>query len=139
MYLSASLVIELPITLEIARVVAPHFLANLSAPMVSAVSPDWLINIASVCESTNGFLYLNSEAISTSTGILHKFSKMFLTANPACIAVPQATIYILFILDKKLFEKEILSISIAFLFSLNPIVSLIETGCSCISFSIKSS
>ena len=40
---SASLVIELPMTLEIAMVVAPCFLESFRAAMVSAVSPDWLI------------------------------------------------------------------------------------------------
>ena len=49
-----------------------------------------------VLSSIIGSLYLNSEAISTSVGILHKRSIIHLPANPACIAVPQATKYILF-------------------------------------------
>ena len=42
---SASLVIELPITFEIAIVLLPHVFAFFKAAIVSAVSPDWLIQI----------------------------------------------------------------------------------------------
>ena len=59
--------------------------------MVSAVSPDCEIKIHRVLSFTIGSLYLNSEAISTSVGILQIRSIIFLAAKPACIAVPQAT------------------------------------------------
>ena len=78
--------------------------------------------------------------MSTITGILHNLSKIVLPARPACIAVPQATIYILFTEFKYSFEiskssNEHFSPSL----NLDPIVSLTEVGCSKISFSIKSS
>ena len=59
---------------------------------MSAVSPDWEIKIHKVFSSIIGSLYLNSEAISTSVGILQSFSIAFFPLRPACIAVPQATI-----------------------------------------------
>ena len=136
---SASLVIELPITFDIASVFAPFDFASFNAAIVSAVSPDWLIYIASVLSFTIGSLYLNSEAISTSTGILQSLSNIVFATNPACIAVPHATIYILFKLFKYSFVKFKSSISICPLSSFAPIVSLIAFGCSFISFSIKSS
>ena len=40
------------------------------AAKVSAVSPDWDIAITISLEVIIGFLYLNSDAYSTSTGIL---------------------------------------------------------------------
>ena len=43
-----------------------------------------------------GFRYRNSEAYSTSTGILAKSSKIYSATRPACQDVPQATIIILF-------------------------------------------
>ena len=75
----------------IARVFAPFSLESFNAAIVSAVSPDWDIKIHKVLSSIIGSLYLNSEAISTSVGILQSFSKIFLATKPACIAVPQAT------------------------------------------------
>ena len=59
---------------------------------MSAVSPDWDKKIHKVLSSTIGSLYLNSDAISTSVGILQSFSIEFFPVSPACIAVPQATI-----------------------------------------------
>ena len=71
---SASRAIEEPTTFVIAKVFAPRRLDSLSAASVSLVSPDWLITIVSVCSSMIGSRYLNSEAISISTGIRANFS-----------------------------------------------------------------
>ena len=85
----------------------------------------------------SGSLYLNSDAISTVTGIEHNFSIKFLPTRPACIAVPQATIYIWFIDSKKLFEySKSLKSQISPNFNLEPIVFFIVSGCSKISFNI---
>ena len=50
--------------------------------------------ITSVFLSTRGERYLNSDAISASTGIFENFSIIALPVSPAWYAVPQATIYI---------------------------------------------
>ena len=50
---------------------------SFNAAIVSAVSPDWLMKIHNVLSLTIGDLYLNSDATSTSTGILHRFSMNF--------------------------------------------------------------
>ena len=65
---------------------------NFNAAIVSAVSPDCEMKIHKVFLSIIGSLYLNSEAISTVTGILQSFSIAIFPDSPACIAVPQATI-----------------------------------------------
>ena len=59
---------------------------------MSAVSPDWDTTIINVLSVIIGSLYLNSDAISTSTGILANFSITVLPSKPAWYAVPQATI-----------------------------------------------
>ena len=43
-----------------------------------------------------GFRYLNSDAYSTSTGILANVSNRYSPTRPACHEVPHATIIILF-------------------------------------------
>ena len=101
--LSASLEILLPTTLVIANVLAPIFFASLRTANVSAVSPDWLNVTISVLLVTIGFLYLNSDAIATSTGILAKSSIATFPINPALYAVPHAIIYILSILSNSSF------------------------------------
>ena len=53
------------------------------AARVSRVSPDWLITISKVFLSINGSLYLNSDAISGSTGICANFSIAYLPTSPA--------------------------------------------------------
>src|SRR5699024_1813736 len=128
---SASLVIELPITLDTAIVLQPIDFAFFNAARVSAVSPDWLIQIISVFSSISGSLYLNSEAISTVTGTEINLSKIGFTARPACIAVPHATIYMFEMPDKYSLEM-FKSLKSHFLPETNlvPIVSLIAVGCS---------
>ena len=61
---------------------------------MSAVSPDWEIAIITSLEVIIGFLYLNSEAYSTSTDILAISSKIYSATKPACQEVPQAIIII---------------------------------------------
>ena len=65
------------------------------AAKVSAVSPDWDIAITISLEVIIGFLYLNSDAYSTSTGILVNSSITYSATNPACHEVPHAIIIIL--------------------------------------------
>ena len=59
--------------------------------------------------STNGSLYLNSDAISVSTGIFANFSIAYLPTSPAWYAVPHATIYTLVIFSKSSFVSLISS------------------------------
>ena len=80
---SASLETVLPTTLVRATIVAPICLQFLRAAKVSAVSPDWLTTITKDLSVTSGFLYLNSDAISTSTGILANDSIKFFPTRPA--------------------------------------------------------
>ena len=63
---------------------------------MSAVSPDCEIASTMSLELIIGFLYLNSDAYSTSTGILAKSSIIYSPIRPACHEVPHATIIILF-------------------------------------------
>ena len=107
---------------------------------MSAVSPDWLTKIHNVFSSIIGFLYLNSDAIATSTGILAKSSIATFPINPALYAVPHAIIYILSILSNSSFVS-LKSPKLIFSFkdTLPVIVSLIAFGCSWISFNMKSS
>ena len=58
----------LPTTLTIPKVKAPCSFAFLIADNVSAVSPDWLIEITNESEFRCLFLYLNSDAYSTLIG-----------------------------------------------------------------------
>ena len=51
---SVSRVAMLPTTLQIAMLRAPFFFASRSAASVSAVSPDWVMTIASVFSETIG-------------------------------------------------------------------------------------
>ena len=81
--MSASLEIVLPTTFVTAKVLAPTSLAALSTAKVSAVSPDWLTEIINALSVINGALSLNSEAISTSTGIFACFYLTTFPINPA--------------------------------------------------------
>ena len=92
--ISASLAIDEPLTLTIAIVSAPLCFASSKAAFVSAVSPDCDITIIRSPSPISGSLYLNSDAISTTTGTLTSFSITYFPTIPACIAVPQATMYI---------------------------------------------
>ena len=56
--------IELCSTLTIARIFLVCILANLKAPIVSAVSPDWLTKTSKSSLLITGDLYLNSDASS---------------------------------------------------------------------------
>ena len=62
--------------------------------MVSAVSPDCEIAITMSFSEMIGFLYLNSEAYSTSTGILANSSIRYSPMSPACQEVPHAMMVI---------------------------------------------
>ena len=73
---AAALAIELPTTLTTPKVLEPTDLAFSNAAKVSAVSPDWLITITVELAVTAVFLYLNSDAYSTFTGISIKSSKI---------------------------------------------------------------
>jgi len=59
-----------PTTLQTPNTNAPLDFASFIAARVSAVSPDWEIAITTSFSVITGFLYLNSDAYSTSTGIL---------------------------------------------------------------------
>jgi len=83
-----------PTTLQTPNTKAPLDFANFTAASVSAVSPDCEIAITISFLFMIGFLYLNSEAYSTSTGIRAKSSNKYSATNPACHEVPQATITI---------------------------------------------
>ena len=84
-----------PTTLQIPKTNAPLDFANFIAARVSAVSPDCEIAITISLSLIIGLRYLNSEAYSTSTGILVKSSKRYSATKPACQDVPHATIIIL--------------------------------------------
>ena len=88
------LVIEDPTTLQIPKVRAPFSFANSKAAKVSAVSPDWDIAITMSFFVKIGFLYLNSEAYSTSTFILERSSIRYSPIKPECHEVPHAIIII---------------------------------------------
>ena len=75
---SASRASVLPRTLQIERVYAPFFFASFIAAIVSAVSPDCETSMSKSFLERIGSLYLNSEAISVSTGILRFDSKICL-------------------------------------------------------------
>ena len=79
----ASLETELPTTLVTANTLAPFACPSLKTAKVSAVSPDWLNTIIKVLSVITASLYLNSEAISTSTGILTNFSIAYFPITPA--------------------------------------------------------
>ncbi len=138
---STSLAIVLPITLTIPIVVAPSFCASFMAARVSAVSPLWLISITTSSLLIIGFLYLNSEAYSTSVGILQYCSSIYSPTKPACQAVPHPVIINLFALNNL---SETFSRPPSFT---TPVSKLIlplyvfckASGCSQISFSIKCS
>ena len=78
--------------MQIPKVSAPFSLAISNAAKVSAVSPDCEIAITMSFLVIIGFLYLNSEAYSTSTFIRAKSSIRYSPINPACQDVPQAII-----------------------------------------------
>ena len=71
---------------------APFSFASCTAASVSAVSPLCEMAITTSPLPTTGFLYLNSEAYSTSTGMRQSVSMICLPIRPACHDVPQATI-----------------------------------------------
>ena len=79
-------------TFTIPSVFIPMLFASRSAARLSAVSPDWLIIITRSSLSNIGFLYLNSDASSTLTGILAISSMTYCATMPTCHAEPQATI-----------------------------------------------
>ena len=91
-----SLEIEDPTTLQTPKTNAPFFLASFIAAKVSAVSPDWEIAITMSLSLMTGFLYLNSDAYSTSTGILDKPSKIYSASYPSFQEVKQENIVIFF-------------------------------------------
>ncbi len=83
-----------------------------------------------------GFLYLNSEAYSTSTGIFKYFSKKYSITKPACQDVPQPIIIILLQLSN-LFVYLLIPPSIIFSFFILPSIDCFkEKGCSIISFNM---
>ena len=79
---------------QMPKMVAPRSFAISMAAIVSAVSPDCEMAITTSFSVIIGFLYLNSEAYSTSTGILAYSSIRYSPTRPACQEVPQATIMI---------------------------------------------
>ena len=89
--------------------------------------------ITNVSLSINNFLYLNSLAISTFTGILPYSSIKCLPIKPACIALPQATIVTFLYFDKSGIPL-ITSLLSSSIYSF--IIFLVTSGCSWISFSI---
>ena len=64
-------------TLTMARVFTPAALHLRSASRLSAVSPDWLMMIASVFGTMGLLRYRNSEATSTRTGMPVRSSKTY--------------------------------------------------------------
>ena len=118
---------------------APRRLASFCAARVSAVSPDWVITIMRLPLGIRGFLYLNSDAISTSQGIRAISSSIYLPMSAACHDVPQATRKIFFRFFNRLsFRENSSRFTVAFSTENLPlIVSAIALGCSYISFSIK--
>ena len=69
--------------LQIANTLPPAAFACRTAIKVSIVSPDWEIAIIKVLGSIIGSRYLNSLAISTSTGIFAHFSIAYFATIPA--------------------------------------------------------
>ena len=120
-------------------VLSPLSLASLNAARLSAVSPDWLITITSPLGSNKGFLYLNSEASSTLTGILARSSITYCATTPTWYAEPQATIYICEIFLISSSESSTADKSSFPSFNTELSVSAIAFGCSWISFIIKCS
>src|SRR5688572_32764849 len=119
--------------------VAPFDFANSIAANVSAVSPDCEIAITMSPSLMIGLRYLNSDAYSTSTGILQNSSNMYSATRPACHDVPQATIIIRSALDN-LFTYSRIPPNTNRLdceSNLPRKQSLIERGCSQISFNMK--
>ena len=80
---SLSLAIELSETFTIEITFLACIFAYLKAANVSAVSPDWLTKIARVFFVSGGSRYLNSDAISTSTGMRENFSNQYLAVAHA--------------------------------------------------------
>src|SRR3989338_7581941 len=91
---SVSRAIDEPTTLTKPKLRTPFLFASFNAPCVSAVSPDWVADKSAVLASNFCFLYLNSEAYSTSTDIPPYSSRMYSPVRPARYAVPQAEIII---------------------------------------------
>ncbi|GBE40146.1 hypothetical protein BMS3Bbin09_00019 [bacterium BMS3Bbin09] len=122
-----------------ASTLAPRRLASFKAASVSAVSPDWVITIIRLSLGIIGFLYLNSDAMSTSHGILAISSIMYLPTSAACHDVPHATRKTLFNFFNSAFfrENSLRSTSFFSKENLPRIVSAIARGCSYISLSIK--
>ena len=73
---------EEPTTLTIPSVRIPLCFASRSAARLSAVSPDWLTMTTRPSGSKIGFLYRNSDASSTRTGILVRSSITYWAAIP---------------------------------------------------------
>jgi hypothetical protein len=74
---------------------APRRLASRIAASVSAVSPDCEITMQSVFAVTMGFLYRNSDAYSTSTGMRHSSSIISSPISAECHDVPHAVMMML--------------------------------------------
>ncbi len=128
-----------PTTLQTPKMIAPFDFANSIAARVSAVSPDCEIAITTSPSRMMGFLYLNSDAYSTSTGIRQNSSIMYSATKPACHDVPQATIIILSALTSLLAYSRIppstnLPVCAS---SLPRKQSLMDLGCSNISLIMK--
>ena len=109
------------------------------AASVSAVSPDCEIGIMISPLLITGFLYLNSDAYSTSTGILSNSSKKYSPKRLECQEVPHEIKIILLAelnLSKCLLSEEI-EIFSSGESNLPLKVSVIDWGCSKISFNMK--
>jgi len=129
----------LPTTFVIPRTLIPFAFASRIAARVSAVSPDWLIVITRSPFFRTGFLYLNSLAYSTSTGIRAYSSIRYSATSPACHDVPHAIKIILSILLKSSsFNRNPSSLTIPSSIRILPLNALvIVSGCSKISLSMK--
>ncbi len=79
-----------PTTLQTPNTWAPCSFASRMAAKVSAVSPDCEMAMTTSSGRMMGFLYRNSEAYSTSTGMRAKSSKRYSATRPACQLVPHA-------------------------------------------------
>ena len=118
---------------------APFSFASFIAASVSAVSPLWLTATTMSSLKITGFLYLNSLAYSTSTGIWQASSMKYLPMRAECQLVPQAQMMILRAFRNRFLLSNIPDsiTSLFFASILPPRQVLIASGCSYISFSMK--
>ena len=131
--------IDDPTALQIPYTKAPFSRASSMAANVSAVSPDCEMAITTSLGLITELRYLNSEAYSTSTGILQNVSIKYLPINPLCHEVPQASITIRLALSSVCLLSMIAASFTSLRSTLTlPFIQLIRhSGCSNISFSIK--